>query len=111
MHEAASRGREATALAFIEQDNANGKYLLAHQNEWGNTPLHEACQSGLLQVVKRLLEVCGDKLLRVRNEIGDTPLDHAVEHGSDAVVEYLRGIGAKSGHQVETDIVICEPVH
>ncbi|KEF55902.1 uncharacterized protein A1O9_07482 [Exophiala aquamarina CBS 119918] len=103
LHEAAFRGREETALAFIEHDIIHGKRLLAQQNKWGNTPLHDACSSGMLKVVKRLLQACDDELLDIRNVLGNTAPDYAIENVHDAVVEYLRGKGPKTLDSVEVE--------
>ena len=58
------------------------------RNSTGNTPLHCACNSGHLAVVRYLVEDRGAQV-DVRNSNGFTPLHLACNNGHLAVVQYL----------------------
>ncbi|GFT32070.1 tonsoku-like protein [Nephila pilipes] len=61
-------------------------------NEKGETPLHQACISGNLTVVKRLVE--NGHPVNTRDFCGWTPLHEACNYGFYDIVEYLLDKGA-----------------
>ncbi|KAF5492027.1 Ankyrin-3 [Colletotrichum siamense] len=84
---AAIQGLSETAKRLIEAGVA-----LDAQDEWGDTPLIDACgegdgEGGYIEVVKLLLEK-GAKTEIFGNE-GDSPLYRACRHGHSHIVQYL----------------------
>ena len=66
----------------------NGADLGATDKTLRYTPLHEACASGHLEVVKFLVEMGAD--VGVTDCVnGYTPLDEAVAHNHTEIVKYL----------------------
>ncbi len=61
-------------------------------NEFGETPLHHACDYGLYETAKILVEKGAN--INLRGNSGKTPLVEAVEYGSIELVEYLLRKGA-----------------
>lgn len=61
-------------------------------NEKGETPLHQACINGNLNLVKRLVE--SGHSVNVRDYAGWTPLHEACNYGFYDIVEYLLDSGA-----------------
>lgn len=83
---------ECTALHLITTDKLaelllNNKASLTAENEWGDTPLHDAAWHGRTTIVKMCVEHGAD--VNARNKAGATPLHHATKYGRDDVVKYL----------------------
>ncbi|MDE7265694.1 MAG: ankyrin repeat domain-containing protein, partial [Clostridia bacterium] len=66
----------------------------AHTDAHGNTPLHQACWNGQVEVVRVLLEKSPD--LEKLNDDGESPLILAVERCNLVIVELLLEKGAKA---------------
>mmetsp|Transcript_2549 Transcript_2549/g.3686 ORF Transcript_2549/g.3686 Transcript_2549/m.3686 type:complete len:376 (-) Transcript_2549:36-1163(-) len=69
------------------------------ENEWGDTPLHDAAWHGRLDIVQLLVERGANK--DAKNKNGATPLHHATKYGRDDVVKYLLEKGAESSFKDE----------
>ena len=54
----------------------------------------KAAQTGVLELVKELHELCGDDIISIRDEDEYTPLHRASYNGHENVVEYLLHSGA-----------------
>ena len=59
-------------------------------DEEGCSPLHSACESGALDVVKMLVEAGAE--VRATNDEGDTSFSRAAAHGHTDTVRYLLGL-------------------
>jgi len=64
-------------------------------DNYGNTPLHLACQSGSLDAVIALLKPEMRSTLRMENRDGQTPLHIAVLVGTREIVRELVAAGAQ----------------
>jgi ankyrin repeat protein len=62
------------------------------QNTHGNTPLHEACRSGDVAVVRALLGA--GARAKIANKLGESPAHEAARHGSSAALLALVSAGA-----------------
>jgi len=66
-------------------------------NQMGRTPLHEACRSGKVSVVKTILQKAGSKLqLNATDKMQWTPMHVAVYHGHEEVTRQLLLAGAST---------------
>ena len=83
VHWASAEGDFESIKTLMSQNN-----LVFTQNENGFTPMHLACRSGHLNVVKCLVSVKADELV-VRNKKGYTPLDLALIRGHVEVVMFI----------------------
>ena len=83
VHWASAEGDLETIKTLMSQNN-----FVFTRNENGFTPMHLACRSGHLNVVKFLVSVKADELV-VRNKKGYTPLDLALIRGHVEVVMFI----------------------
>jgi hypothetical protein len=86
----AASGRRLGAIALLAElgfdVNARGRLDIPLEQPWF-TPLHEAAQTGDVELARLLLGLGADP--GVRSEWGGTPLDSARQHGREAVAELL----------------------
>jgi Ankyrin repeat len=86
----AAAGRKLGAIALLAElgfdVNARGRLDIPLEQPWF-TPLHEAAQSGDVELAELLLGLGADP--DIRSEWGATPLESAREHGRAAVAELL----------------------
>ncbi|HTZ94569.1 MAG TPA: ankyrin repeat domain-containing protein [Streptosporangiaceae bacterium] len=86
----AAAGRKLDGLALLAElgfdVNARGRLDIPLEQQWF-TPLHEAAQSGDVEMARLLLRLGADP--NVSSEWGATPLESARQHGQDAVAELL----------------------
>ena len=75
-------------LNFIQFLMTEGKCDPMCANDDGNTPLHNACEAGNLDVVKYLITECKCDPM-CTNDYGNTPLQNACEADNLDVVKYL----------------------
>lgn len=88
-------GRSALHKAAFWGHNAMTEYLVKEckldvnvRDNYGDTPLHDACKFGHEKIVKLLLEAGADKT--IKNNEGKDPITLAQEHDKVAVVELLK---------------------
>ena len=83
-------GRKLDALALLAElgfdVNARGRLDIPLEQQWF-TPLHEAAQTGDVEMARLLLRLGADP--NISSEWGATPLESARQHGQDAVAELL----------------------
>ncbi|XP_063699917.1 tonsoku-like protein [Culicoides brevitarsis] len=79
----------------VERRKRTGINLQMKRNQKGETPLHLACISGNLTLVRQLLDQ-GHELI-VRDNAGWIPLHEACNHGFKEIVEELLTRGANRG--------------
>ncbi|KAF9379874.1 hypothetical protein CPB97_008706 [Podila verticillata] len=65
------------------------KQLLAHQGEFGKTPLHMAAANGHLDVIEYLISIISPEAVNIQNEQGNTALHWAATNGHAKAVECL----------------------
>ena len=86
----AASGRKLGAIALLAElgfdVNARGRLDIPLEQPWF-TPLHEAAQTGDVEMARLLLGLGADP--GIRSEWGATPLDSARQHGQEAVAELL----------------------
>jgi hypothetical protein len=86
----AASGRKLDAIALLAElgfdVNARGRLDIPLEQQWF-TPLHEAAQTGDVELARLLLGLGADP--EIRSEWGATPLESAREHGQEAVAELL----------------------
>ena len=86
----AASGRKLGAIALLAElgfdVNARGRLDIPLEQPWF-TPLHEAAQTGDVELARLLLGLGADP--GIRSEWGATPLDSARQHGREAVAELL----------------------
>ena len=81
---ACARGDKQLALKSVNRDNVN--YV---DPGLGDTPLHQACRQGWLDIVKILIEKYGCDPNVTSKYHHESPLDYAKRHTNIDVVEYL----------------------
>jgi hypothetical protein len=86
----AASGRKLDAIALLAElgfdVNARGRLDIPVEQQWF-TPLHEAAQTGDVELAQLLLRLGADP--NVRSEWGTTPLESARQHGQETVAELL----------------------
>ena len=91
----AASGRRLDAIALLAElgfdVNARGRLDIPLEQQWF-TPLHEAAQTGDVEMARLLLGLGADP--NIRSEWGATPLDSARQHGREAVAELLEPLTA-----------------
>ena len=91
----AASGRKLDAIALLAElgfdVNARGRLDIPLEQQWF-TPLHEAAQTGDVEMARLLLGLGADP--NIRSEWGATPLDSARQHGQEAVAELLEPLTA-----------------
>ena len=103
VHKTDNLGRTPLHLAVLASDIVKSRALLLagaqidFQDNYGNTPLHNATYHNAAGVVTLLLEhkECGlEAALRLRSHEGDSVLDYACSNGHIAIAKLLVGAGA-----------------
>lgn len=84
---ATKAGLRDLVLSLIDKDS------LAARDDYGNTPLHRACQSQQIEMVRTLLQ-SNDIQVDAENDCGKTPLMSAIISGNLAIAELLIRAGA-----------------
>jgi Ankyrin repeats (many copies) len=91
----AAAGRNLDAIAHLAElgfdVNARGRLDIPHEQQWF-TPLHQAAQTGDVEMARLLLGLGADP--NIRSEWGATPLDSARNHRQQAVAELLQPLTA-----------------
>jgi hypothetical protein len=86
----AASDRKLDAIALLAElgfdVNARGRLDIPVEQPWF-TPLHEAAQTGDVEMAQLLLELGADP--NIKSEWGATPLESARQHGQEAVAELL----------------------
>jgi hypothetical protein len=86
----AASGRKLDAIARLAElgfdANARGRLDIPLEQQWF-TPLHEAAQTGDVEMAQLLLRLGADP--NIRSEWGATPLESARQHGRGAIAELL----------------------
>ena len=80
-------------LRFLLKKGIYKKEHLNEKEEYGNTPLHFACEEGIVESVKLLIDFGAN--VNVENDQGLTPLDKACARGDVEIVKMLVKAGAK----------------
>ncbi|KAK6332951.1 hypothetical protein TWF718_010779 [Orbilia javanica] len=103
LHIAAGYGYEETVKEILELGATNERdFDISITDLAGNTALHNAVNTGILSIVKLLVENGID--LERKNKAGKTALELATQLGDDPVKHYLRGaIAASSWDPQEFD--------
>jgi hypothetical protein len=88
----AAAGRKLDAIALLAElgfdVNARGRLDIPLEQQWF-TPLHEAAETGDLELARLLLRLGADP--HIRSEWGATPLESARQRGHEAVAGLLAG--------------------
>ncbi|XP_052818936.1 putative ZDHHC-type palmitoyltransferase 5 isoform X2 [Mya arenaria] len=77
----------------VQQIITQKPHLLNMKGWHGHTPLHKACLSGDVNMVKLLCEFGADT--NIRNDFQETPVHYAAKRGIPTLVNILRYYGAK----------------
>ena len=93
----AASGRKLDSIVLLAElgfdVNARGRLDIPLEQQWF-TPLHEAAQTGDVEMARLLLGLGADP--NVRSEWGATPLDSARQYGQETVAELLEPFNGPS---------------
>ena len=85
LHTVCQEGNLARALELIEENPGS----VSLQNESGDTPLHVACKTGKLDLVKVLIEAGNIDVISVTDKNRRSPVSYACSQGHADIVEFL----------------------
>ncbi|KAK6343424.1 hypothetical protein TWF730_011013 [Orbilia blumenaviensis] len=89
LHIAAVLGHEGTVKEILEFGAVDPDgFDISATDAIGNTALHNAVNTGMLSIVKMLVD--SGINTSEQNEVGQTALDLAIEYGYDTIEQYLR---------------------
>ena len=88
--------RDADAFNNVKTALLNANLALDAKNNDGQTPLHVACKTGSVGVLRLLSSVVDTSLLSEPDNAGKTAMDYALESGSHDCVKLLHSFGIEN---------------